>query len=213
MKPTLAIGGLTLNLPVRRPEPARRSKRRKDVEPENMHVEIHDTYCQIWTDYECGETYTYDAGQADGRKYVSQGIAAMPFLDEVYRLLAEQRAAHRGDPIGPFLDPMLAAMESAIAARDGASIYFADAGGQIKIGWSRKVSARLAQLQVGCASPLKLLGTMPGGLAVERRIHERFAHLRLSGEWFTAAPELLAYIAEGRTTAEHQARLASGETT
>lgn len=44
--------------------------------------------------------------------------------------------------------------------------------------------------------PPKAWTDMPGGRAKEQEIQRQFAHLRVSGEWFEAAPELLAHIAE-----------------
>lgn len=80
------------------------------------------------------------------------------------------------------------------------SIYFVQTGvyddDPVKIGMADSVSARLAQLQTGSPWPLRLLGVVPGGAVEERDLHRRFAHLRLRGEWFEGAPELLAAIAE-----------------
>jgi hypothetical protein len=85
--------------------------------------------------------------------------------------------------------------EADLAVQDGSNVYFVAAGSRVKIGWSKKVAARMAQLQVGSPEPLKLLGVMPGGRLAEKRLHERFAASRLSGEWFDATPELLAFVA------------------
>lgn len=192
---SLNIGTLELNMQIERP------RRRKEPYIEHVHLSIGTSSCQLWDDTECAEIFEYVAAKADGRRHYSRHVAELPRLDETFRFLAEQRALHRGDMIGAFLAPAVEAMELAIAERDGSSVYFADAGGQIKIGWSRKVGARLAQLQTGSAVPIKLLATTPGGLALERRLHKQFHHLRLSGEWFLAAPELLNHIA-GLATAE-----------
>jgi T5orf172 domain len=161
---------------------------------ENLEMDIHEGMLQMWCGHVGGDHYWFP--HAAYNPGLGTTIAKMHHLDIAHRHLVEQFVAHRSDLVGEHLVAILTAMEEAIAARDGSSVYFADAGGSIKIGWSKKVSARLAQLQTGSAVPIKLLGTMPGGLAVERRVHARFAHLRLSGEWFTAAPELLAYVDE-----------------
>jgi hypothetical protein len=175
-------------------------RRRGPAEIGSIHVQIHDSGILVWDEWcrLCSDDFSYDAAK---RPWIrDRDITEFAHFDALFRYLAEQRAAHRSDMVGAYLEPAMRAMEDAIARRNGSSVYFADAGGQIKIGWSRKVAARLAQLQTGSASPIKLLGTIPGGRGTERRLHERFAHLRLSGEWFVAAPELLAYIAEGRTS-------------
>lgn len=80
---------------------------------------------------------------------------------------------------------------------DMASVYFAQLGeaGPIKIGASGDVRARLVQLQTGAPFELRLLGVFPGGEESEGMFHRWFAYLRLRGEWFSPAPELLAVIA------------------
>lgn len=191
MKSTLVIGSLELHIQTGQPAAATQAV-------DGIHIELRRTQCQVWSDTECGQTYTYDATRADGHSHLSQ----MPDLDVVFRHLAEQHAAHRSDAIGAFLQPAVLAMESSIAARDGSSVYFIGAGGQIKIGWSRKVATRLAQLQTGSANQLKLLATVPGGRGLEQSLHKQFHHLRLAGEWFLAAPELLDHIAGRVRTGE-----------
>jgi len=70
------------------------------------------------------------------------------------------------------------------------SVYFAQRkhGGLIKIGWSQTVKNRLYELHA------KLIGAIPGNRATEHEIHERFAYLRVHGEWFEAGEDLLTYI-------------------
>lgn len=138
----------------------------------------------------------------DGFQFASEGgaparhaMANLPHLDEALKAVLAEYAANRGNPVGAFLRPAVEAMEKAVAQRDGASVYFAAAGDRIKIGWSRKVGTRIAQLQTGNPEPVVLLATVPGGLSRERALHRRFDHLRVAGEWFAAAPELTAYIA------------------
>lgn len=192
MTPSIGIDSIWLSVPV---EHVRPRKRKPLIEVEAISVQVHNDSLWLWDEGCQFQSEIYDFG----RKHAPgtwRDLAELPHIDEVYRFAAEQHVANRSNLVGAHLEPAVHAMETTIAARDGSSVYFADAGGQIKIGWSKKVSARLAQLQTGSAVPIKLLGTTPGGRAVERRIHERFAHLRLSGEWFIAAPELLAFIAQ-----------------
>jgi hypothetical protein len=77
-------------------------------------------------------------------------------------------------------------------------IYFIQAGkaGPIKIGLTYDVSLRLSILQIGSPLPLRLLAIQPGKRDVEISLHERFSALRLHGEWFEPAEELLDYIRE-----------------
>jgi predicted DNA-binding transcriptional regulator AlpA len=76
-------------------------------------------------------------------------------------------------------------------------VYFIRAGqGAIKIGIARDPRKRLFELQVGTSDELRILHTIPGTEDTERALHERFAHLRLRGEWFRAGFDLLRFIAD-----------------
>ncbi len=80
--------------------------------------------------------------------------------------------------------------------RSASSVYFIQAGlfGLIKIGSATDPTARLAMFQTGCPEELRLIAAIPGGGVAERRLHKQFAHLRVRGEWFQPAEELLGYI-------------------
>lgn len=81
-------------------------------------------------------------------------------------------------------------------------VYFIQVpSGPIKIGTSKNLKQRLAYLQVYTPEPISLLGVHVGSFVEERAAHERFAHLRLHGEWFESDPALLAYIAAGEQAA------------
>jgi hypothetical protein len=193
MKPSISIDTLSVGLPVEHPR--RRRRGRVEMEAETITVQVYESGIQVWDDgcQLCSDGFSWRT--SDHPWLHEQHITEFAHADALHRHIAEQYVANRGNLVGAYLAPAVEALELAIAARDGSSVYFADAGGQIKIGWSKKVSARLAQLQTGSAVPIKLLATTPGGLALERRLHKQFHHLRLSGEWFLAAPELLDHIA------------------
>lgn len=74
------------------------------------------------------------------------------------------------------------------------SVYFLEAEGRIKIGFSDTVEQRVRTIL--CAYPKggKLLGSMPGDRAIERFFHKKFAADRLFGEWFKPSEELLSLI-------------------
>lgn len=77
-------------------------------------------------------------------------------------------------------------------------VYFVQAGegGPIKIGWTGgSPSARMAALQTGNPELLQLLASAPGAVEDEKALHARFAAARMSGEWFRAVPELVAFVA------------------
>jgi hypothetical protein len=67
--------------------------------------------------------------------------------------------------------------------------------GHIKIGTTAgSPHVRLRALQTANPRPLELLGAIPGDASVERKLHERFSHLRLAGEWFRSSQELTSFI-------------------
>lgn len=69
--------------------------------------------------------------------------------------------------------------------------------GPLKIGVTRDIGQRVAALQSGCAEPIRVLAVVEQvGDLTERALHKRFAEHRQSGEWFAAAPELLAFAEE-----------------
>jgi hypothetical protein len=76
-------------------------------------------------------------------------------------------------------------------------VYFLRSGetGPIKIGYTGTTpNARLSALQTGNPEPLRLIGAVPGTMADESRLHDRFSGARIQGEWFRPVPELLAFI-------------------
>lgn len=78
-------------------------------------------------------------------------------------------------------------------------IYFIQArpSRAIKIGYTTKdITGRLSALQTGNHERLTLLAAVPGDLTAEKRLHRKFADLRLrpDGEWFRESFELLAEI-------------------
>lgn len=76
-------------------------------------------------------------------------------------------------------------------------VYFiqADESGPIKIGFtSDDPKKRLAQLQTGNPSVLKLLGSITGTTAIERKFHLDLSEWRLQGEWFQSHPTVLAAV-------------------
>lgn len=78
-------------------------------------------------------------------------------------------------------------------------VYFISNGAAIKIGWSGAPKLRLQTLQGSSHQPLTILATFDGTKSDERALHERFAHLRLKGEWFRSEASLLAFIEMLRT--------------
>jgi hypothetical protein len=75
-------------------------------------------------------------------------------------------------------------------------LYIVEGGRGFKIGRTTNPTKRLKGLQVGSDHPLKLVATAPIHATLETLIHERFAHLRIGGEWFEPNAELRAFIAD-----------------
>jgi hypothetical protein len=75
-------------------------------------------------------------------------------------------------------------------------VYFAqaDCGGLIKIGFASDPVRRVKALQQHCPCLLRLLVVAPGGPRLEAELHRKFDRLRVRGEWFRPAPELLRLI-------------------
>ena len=64
-------------------------------------------------------------------------------------------------------------------------IYFAAGAGRVKIGTtSRGTAARLKDINAHLAEPLELLGSINGGLKLERAIQQYLIAWRIKGEWF-----------------------------
>lgn len=82
-------------------------------------------------------------------------------------------------------------------------VYFAkpvDMEGPYKIGCSEKPAMRLAKLMEWCPFPLEFAATAPGTFAEERRLFCKFREHRIHGEWFRAAPEIVAFVEGVRQT-------------
>jgi hypothetical protein len=81
--------------------------------------------------------------------------------------------------------------------RAGEVVYFVRAGNAIKIGRTTNLPGRLKALATASAVPLELLAAVPGGRELEARLHHRWRHLHLRGEWFRADEALVSRSAAG----------------
>lgn len=73
-------------------------------------------------------------------------------------------------------------------------VYFMADGEEVKIGFSIHPPKRMAQIQLSRTGELKILLAIPGTPDDEQQMHDRFAHLRIRGEWFRMTDELKGFI-------------------
>lgn len=80
----------------------------------------------------------------------------------------------------------------------GTKIYFilCRATGRVKCGIAADPRARLAGLQTGSPTPLKLIAEIDGDGLREKWIHQRLARWRVHGEWFQYVPGVCDVIAD-----------------
>ena len=79
--------------------------------------------------------------------------------------------------------------------RGDAYIYFIQAGdekGPVKIGFSRNPDNRIVGLQISNAQTLTIIGLFYGAIAMEAKLHRKFAKARIRGEWFRPTADLIA---------------------
>lgn len=69
-----------------------------------------------------------------------------------------------------------------------------DHDGLIKIGATDNLTKRLNALRSANSSALTLIATMPADRWPEAALHDRFAHIRIRGEWFQPTAELLDFL-------------------
>ncbi|GAB2970063.1 GIY-YIG nuclease family protein [Nocardioides montaniterrae] len=82
------------------------------------------------------------------------------------------------------------------------SVYFAESGPYMKIGYSADPAGRMTTVTRNGQRPddlpfdadADLIGWIPGDRKVERELHQRFASIRVSGEWFWSEREAAVQI-------------------
>jgi len=73
-------------------------------------------------------------------------------------------------------------------------VYFIRVGARMKIGFSHKPLARVADLLTGMSHPPSMIVAIRAQAADEYSVHQRFAALRQSGEWFTETREMTRFV-------------------
>ncbi len=64
------------------------------------------------------------------------------------------------------------------------TVYVIRCGYRVKIGFTKNLAQRLHSLKTANHRPIELLASWPAPQSDEKALHERFADLRVSGEWF-----------------------------
>lgn len=77
----------------------------------------------------------------------------------------------------------------AISAADRNVVYYMRLGNRAKIGTSRNLKRRLAEI-----NPEDCMAYELGDRTIEITRHKQFAHLRVSGEWFELADDLVRHV-------------------
>lgn len=85
----------------------------------------------------------------------------------------------------------------------------------VKIGKAREPEKRLASLQTGCPTPLKLLAALRGNIhnwsstkSFEAHLHEKFSPMRIRGEWFGPDIHILEFFGVPATQYQWSEQLA-----
>jgi hypothetical protein len=76
-------------------------------------------------------------------------------------------------------------------------VYLIQSGPFVKIGTTRDIATRIADLQRATPFPLTLLAILAGDVKLERELHRRFDKQRHRFEWFRIEGELEDWINEG----------------
>ncbi len=69
----------------------------------------------------------------------------------------------------------------------------------VKCGIAVDVDKRLAGMQTGCPTPLRVMASFEGDLFRERRIHKRLTNFRRHGEWFRYCDDVREIIIDELT--------------
>lgn len=82
-------------------------------------------------------------------------------------------------------------------------IYFIEAVGlhKVKVGWSSKLTRRIASLITSLPVECRVLGFLKGTELLERQLHDRFARYHCKHEWFFLSGEIQSYIKNHTTKA------------
>ena len=81
---------------------------------------------------------------------------------------------------------------------NGSMVYFIVRGDEVKVGTTRNLTKRFAELQTGSPDNYLLFGTMPGNKVIERMLHKKWKPYHIRGEWFTFSNEIRRFAIQFR---------------
>lgn len=86
-------------------------------------------------------------------------------------------------------------------------VYFLRAdNGLVKIGYTTNLKLRLKTVSTSCSSPIDVMRTEDGSIALERAFHKMFEAYRVRLEWFRFAPEMLTKMPSPEHYLNHKKR-------
>ena len=95
-----------------------------------------------------------------------------------------------GGPIAMPIIPDVYPLRPKRSPREPSFLYAFAHSGRVKLGRTIDIATRLKDLQRGAGGLGELLALVSEDLVSEAQAHRRWAHLRVTGEWFTLTDEL-----------------------
>lgn len=75
-------------------------------------------------------------------------------------------------------------------------VYVVQCDYRVKIGYTANIASRMHALKTAHHRPLRLLVMFDGDKTAEKTLHERFANLRVSGEWFALRKPIKEWLSD-----------------
>jgi hypothetical protein len=146
---------------------------------------------------------TLDELRRDAReRFIAEEIAnVVGLIENIRSVCAEKAIAHYDcfeSNVRAHCDRICAQIwrrPSAGPIRQGV-VYFIKLrrAAQVKIGFTSSLKSRLRSLRTSSPDDPEVLLAINGTNALERDLHDRFAHIRRNREWFDLTPEIAAFI-------------------
>ena len=129
--------------------------------------------------------------------------------DAAVRLYSDWTAARRKAPASRAL-PL-----TEISGRSVGYVYFLMTADRVKIGYSKKLTARAGELRTGLPDSISSYVAIAGSPRDEKLLHRRLSAFRVRGEWFTLAAAvrqvIMRSLAFGRPMHDQEERMADTE--